>query len=846
MRIKHKHTIILWSVCLSLLSLYACTDATDPDHTVPSDGQRLFTFSVASGDASVIPTRSLTANDEKNIQSVDLLLFRADNTSRVFYQSVIATLADASTHTFRAAIPVDDYQNYDVDILVNAHTLIHDAQLSVGEEKQTALNRLTRTLSAGTKWTDTAIPAWGELTNQSFDQALTLTGENAIPVIRMTARIDLKLSAAAAGASHANFALHTVRLYNYSTRGTLAPHLTGSGLEGTPGHTVTAPTQPSDGYARATYNKGADNSAGGALLFDANDDTAGYLPDSLIRTIYTFETPAGISTQAATNTCLVIGGSYLQSATDTYYRIDLKSDATTYLPLLRNHRYLVNITAVGAPGQPTPDDAFSAVSTVITADVLQWNEGGTTHITIDGSQYLSIKEKRLGLPYLFRSNSLMGDTTQLTLRTNSSAWTARACDDAAGTSASTWLTLAYNGTTAGTVSGTATGTPTDPAATILPVATDNDTDTPRTAYLLITAGRLSYTVPVTQYTYVMPHPGQLAYSNVVLIDGQLTFATTLEETAVIPQESQGIFFQWGSLVGLDPSKSFDAASSVVYMPAGYTGTAITNWASVPHEPGTASLKSYNQYTGVGDVCLYITDQGYVKGKWRMPTIDEWEEIAPTNPVHYGSYAAETGNRSDGLYQIQSSMLVYNDEALFTHQSPMSTLLPASGYIQCDEGELMHVGEGGDVWSASKDYTDQYASYAAVHLFFTKTGEESKPDNRAHAFPIRCIAFDGSGTISVSDALSGNQGGIYTPVDDAHGTLAYTAAGGSHDFLIGNYHSTWNATISSGATWLHLSKTAGEGGNTITVTADAVGSPQTGTVTLTSAAESFTLTVTAGQ
>lgn len=49
---------------------------------------------------------------------------------------------------------------------------------------------------------------------------------------------------------------------------------------------------------------------------------------------------------------------------ETFFRIDYlkrtgtEADATyEYLPLLRNHRYLVNITAVGGPGFDTEEDA---------------------------------------------------------------------------------------------------------------------------------------------------------------------------------------------------------------------------------------------------------------------------------------------------------------------------------------------------------------------------------------------------------------------------------------------------------------------------------------------------------
>ncbi|MDR1003954.1 MAG: fibrobacter succinogenes major paralogous domain-containing protein, partial [Prevotellaceae bacterium] len=322
--------------------------------------------------------------DENAVSTVDLLLFRPDGTDRRFYRTVSATLTDATTHTFQANVPVG---TYDVELLTNAHSLISDAGLIPDELKATALARLTRSLAAGTRWTDSAIPAWAELANQSFTEALNLTGDKAIRPVRMLARIDVKLSTTAAGTGNANFALHSVRLYNYSTRGALCPDLTVTGLWNSTGNTVTLPSRPAGAatdaaaYLPATYvAKSADNTATGALLFNADDDTDGYLPDSLVRAVYTFEAPAGSAATPETNTCLVIGGYYKGSTTETYYRVDLKSDAGAYLPLLRNHLYRVTITHVDHAGEPTPDDGFSGDDSGITATLGDWDTSTTADV----------------------------------------------------------------------------------------------------------------------------------------------------------------------------------------------------------------------------------------------------------------------------------------------------------------------------------------------------------------------------------------------------------------------------------------------------------------------------------
>jgi uncharacterized protein (TIGR02145 family) len=830
---SHPYTLLAWSACLAgLLSLASCTDTDyrEPSLTGDADRQVAFIFSVDDSSISAV-TRSLSTDNENTVSTVDLLLFRSDDTDHRFYRTVSASLTDAGTNTFQATIPVG---TYDVELLTNARSLIASAGLVSDEPKATALARLTRSLTAGARWTDTAIPAWAELTNQSFTQAVNLTGDNAIRPVRMLARIDVKLSDTAAGTDNANFALHSVRLYNYSTRGALCPDLSVTGLWNGTDHTVTLPTRPSGAatnaaaYLPAAYSSGAaDNSATGALLFGADDDTDSYLPDSLVRAIYTFEAPAGSAATPETNTCLVIGGSYKGSETDTYYRIDLTAPTDgAYLPLLRNHLYRVTVTHINRAGQPTADDAFSAVATGLTATVLNWNQASMDNVTFDGIHYLSVARKQIYLPYIATPTTQSTDTTRLSLHTDCAVWTARACADAAGTTASSWLTLAYNGSTGSSVSGIATGTPSDAAAELLPIATANNGTTARTAYILLTAGRLTYTIPVTQRAFAAPATGQFAYSNIILRDGKLTFAATAEENEYIPAESQGVYFTWGSLVALDPTKSFDASSSVVFTPPEYTGTTISNWASVPYDNGTAPLVGYNGATATGDVCRYITDHQWVKGSWRMPTNDEYTSLVGGVSANYGTFAAETSTQNNGTYQLASGKLI-----------SAYVYLPASGNLDNVSGQLYKIGQEAHYWTNEKSY----------NMFFNRDQfMQPHTNNIRMAFPVRCVA-DSSPAFGVSDAMSGNQDGTYTPTDAVSGTQAFTYAGGSHDFTVKLYAiESWSATVSDGASsWLSVSPSTGSSYGTLTVTAAAntVSTAQSGTVTVTAGGKTFTLTVT---
>ena len=79
---------------------------------------------------------------------------------------------------------------------------------------------------------------------------------------------------------------------------------------------------------------------------------------------------------------------------ETFFRIDYlkrtgaEADATyEYLPLLRNHRYLVNIKAVGGPGFDTEEDARKGPAANIMYNVVVWNESTMSDVLYDG-QYM--------------------------------------------------------------------------------------------------------------------------------------------------------------------------------------------------------------------------------------------------------------------------------------------------------------------------------------------------------------------------------------------------------------------------------------------------------------------------
>ncbi len=149
----------------------------------------------------------------------------------------------------------------------------------------------------------------------------------------------------------------------------------------------------------------------------------------LVRTIYIPEHPvtpsAVVTEQLENNTCIVIGGVYKgnnynpkgkDNTEVTYYRVDfVKADAAgkseTNLPILRNHRYRINIQKVDGPGHKTTEDAINNTSADIIYTVSKWDENDISKVVTDGTYWLKLSKDQLNvgkvggtLPIKFQTN----------------------------------------------------------------------------------------------------------------------------------------------------------------------------------------------------------------------------------------------------------------------------------------------------------------------------------------------------------------------------------------------------------------------------------------------------------
>ncbi len=123
--------------------------------------------------------------------------------------------------------------------------------------------------------------------------------------------------------------------------------------------------------------------------------------DSYVREIYIPETELPSSPGNSNMHSLVVGGYYQGSGAVSYYRLDFATEnrstgVRTYLPIVRNHRYVFNINTVRGPGFGTPEEALESVATIenIDYDLIEFDES-IHQLEVHGKYYFGLDKRNL-------------------------------------------------------------------------------------------------------------------------------------------------------------------------------------------------------------------------------------------------------------------------------------------------------------------------------------------------------------------------------------------------------------------------------------------------------------------
>lgn len=411
-----KYTIHLISgLLLALLTAGCVADRNVSDCITEGEDVELeFAVQVPALETSL---RRLDATQEQAVKDIQLLVFNTQNAQGdnlgepdetfAYEAEVKSKTQEGNTIRIRCALKASSKPMRVVCIANAPHKIITTdfKDKTKGVILNEDVMKLNFTAAWPTEGNSYYIPMWGEsdaqpVTRNTKFNSCDVTGlggtgvnqDNAgvIHLVRALARIDVGINfdediKGEKGKGSPDFKIKSVRVYRYAT----SMYMTGTQSTTFYFNGTTREAKPHTPTNVATAADGA------PLVFEAQAGVNDY-----VRNIYIPE----ISNQGNTNqrTCLVIGGYYDGSKTETYYRVDFikREDGkpadkiTKKLDVLRNHRYRFNITNVKGPGTSDPGDALITEPVNITCDVVVWNEADIDQIMYDGQYYLSVSKDK--------------------------------------------------------------------------------------------------------------------------------------------------------------------------------------------------------------------------------------------------------------------------------------------------------------------------------------------------------------------------------------------------------------------------------------------------------------------
>lgn len=230
--------------------------------------------------------------------------------------------------------------------------------------KSEALESLEYSFSDKWELSTRPLPMWGE-TNITPVKATTVTGE--VNLYRSVSKINVVVNEGK-GRQTADgtdvFRLKSVRVYYARTSGLAGSlHAPVANTEGST-NTIITPSIPNDVNYFPRYS---DNGIS-CLLYDDAQQEGSYAIENRIYV------PESDQTQTEEPMCLVVGGYYMGSSEETFYRVDFKegNKGDKFYNAIRNHIYTFNINNVTRPGTDDPDPALDHVVVGMDVTIKDW------------------------------------------------------------------------------------------------------------------------------------------------------------------------------------------------------------------------------------------------------------------------------------------------------------------------------------------------------------------------------------------------------------------------------------------------------------------------------------------
>ena len=443
-----RYVASLGALLLLALSLVGCRDTlldrTQPDPTSPEqigdggsdrlDGAVTVSLTYDTPALRTPTTRAaLTVDQESEFKPATTRVMIFKSTGEYLRDAKVTKITPSNGDHQQGEITFLALPGEGLTFVVLANLSEEDKVKKVSGTKAEVLKNFEYTVTADTDFAKTGLPMWGELAQQTIDPDVSAVQTiGTIHLLRAVARVDVGLNMTAKDTNgndgdfdeksqtltsdivdpktkksiKVQWSLLEVKLYNAAKNGRIAPDADNYDLdEDKPkANKVTQPTTPT---------KHED-----ALTYTATNNL-------LKRTIYVPETinpeptsaSAGASTTPGTEKVylsrpyLILKLSYEQTdgtaSGETYFRVDFLEkngkEATaeyTYLSLLRNFRYKVNVTNIGGLGFDSEDEAKKGPAANIMYNVVVWDESTLSNVVYDGQYMLGVQNDKL----LFHKN----------------------------------------------------------------------------------------------------------------------------------------------------------------------------------------------------------------------------------------------------------------------------------------------------------------------------------------------------------------------------------------------------------------------------------------------------------
>ena len=468
-------------------AVFSCAYESQESTVQGSEEEREITLQIAVPGVQSSALRALQEKDENRIQSIDVLVFDANDNYDYYARARKVNNYEDGEKIQSMGVVMRIKASQRLVVITNAETAVAGLLASrswQGTSKNEMLSQLVFALPAGSVWntntsTDNyALPMWGESGRENITST-TVSLSAPVQLLRMIAKVDVQVDKQKV--TTAQFRLKEVYVYNSYTSGRIAPDPSALSADRM---CVDKPSLPANAQTYRKVKYSSDNNA---------FDPPGEASVAMRGAIYLFESAVPSNKDRDKVTGLVIGGEYQGDTKITYYRVDFLKD-DTFRDVLRNFRYDINIVGVDGQGYDNADEAWENKAVNMTCEILQWDDSKMGEFVLDGQYYLSVNRGE----FLFfkEGESAKRPDNTLVVRTDyRDGWKIKAINYPTDTP---WLTIKDDN---GNYDLNAHGDANTNMECALTYA-DNNTlpQKEREAEIVIVAGRLEYTVKIRQNT----------------------------------------------------------------------------------------------------------------------------------------------------------------------------------------------------------------------------------------------------------------------------------------------------------------------------------------------------------